>query len=88
MTESNVATSVLYCGDCKDVLKKIPDESIDLVYIDPPFFSQKEYENFWIKDKVTTLKFSDKDWEEIARIKDKDGLEIQLKTVKEILSEE
>jgi site-specific DNA-adenine methylase len=87
MTESNVATNVLYCGDCKGVLKK-SDESIDLVYIDPPFFSQKEYENFWIKDKVTTLKFSDKDWEEIARIKDKDGLEIQLKTVKEILSEE
>ena len=24
-----------------------------------------EYENFWIKDKVTTLKFSDKDWEKL-----------------------
>lgn len=26
-----------------------------------------EYENFWIKDKVTTLKFSDKDWEELRQ---------------------
>jgi len=62
---SEVATNVLYCGDCKHILTKIPDESIDLIYLDPPFFSQMEYENFWIKDKVTTLKFSDKDWEEL-----------------------
>jgi len=65
MTESNVDTNVLYCGDCKHILRKIPDESIDLIYLDPPFFSQMEYENFWIKDKVTTLKFSDKDWEDL-----------------------
>lgn len=66
MTASpEVATNVLYCGDCKHILRKIPDESIDLIYLDPPFFSQMEYENFWIKDKVTTLKFSDKDWEEL-----------------------
>ncbi len=51
MTESNVATSVLYCGDCKDILKKVPDESIDLIYLDPPFFSRKEYENFRLKIK-------------------------------------
>ena len=60
-----VATNVLYCGDCKHILRKIPNESVDLIYLDPPFFSQMEYENFWIKDKVTTLKFSDKDWEEL-----------------------
>ncbi|HIH25766.1 restriction endonuclease [Candidatus Woesearchaeota archaeon] len=59
MTENNV----IYCGDCLEVMKKIPDESIDLIYLDPPFFSQKEYENFWIKDQVTSLRFSDKDWE-------------------------
>lgn len=32
--------------------------------------------------------FSKDSWEEVARIKDKDGLEIQLKTVKEILNAE
>jgi len=41
-------TNVIYCGDCKDVLKKIPNESIDLIYLDPPFFSQKHYEDFWM----------------------------------------
>ncbi|MGZ4848465.1 MAG: DNA-methyltransferase [Halobacteriota archaeon] len=65
MIDPNVAAGSIYCGDCKNVLAEIPDESIDLIYLDPPFFSRKEYENFWIKDKVTTLKFSDKGWEDL-----------------------
>ena len=40
----------LYRGDCLNVLDRIEDESIDLVYIDPPFFSQRYYENFWRED--------------------------------------
>ena len=28
-------------GDCLKELKKISDKSIDLIYLDPPFFSQK-----------------------------------------------
>ena len=35
------------CGDCKDWLEKIPPNSIDLIYIDPPFFSNKTYEIIW-----------------------------------------
>ncbi len=61
-------TNIIYCGDCKDVLKKIPDESIDLIYLDPPFFSQKHYEDFWIKgegDHDTKTEFSDKDWHKL-----------------------
>jgi len=46
-------------------LKTIPDESIDLIYLDPPFFSQKHYENFWMKDKASKLSFSDKEWESL-----------------------
>jgi DNA modification methylase len=63
MIDPDDAAGTIYCRDCKYVLGEIPDESIDLIYLDPPFFSRKEYENFWIKDKVTTLKFTDKDWE-------------------------
>lgn len=37
----------IYCGDCKVVLKEFPDECIDLIYIDPPFFSNKHYEVLW-----------------------------------------
>ena len=34
----------LLCGDNLDILAKIPKESIDLIYIDPPFFTNKQYE--------------------------------------------
>lgn len=38
-------TNVLYYGDNLEVMHKyIPDDSIDLIYIDPPFFSSKAYE--------------------------------------------
>jgi len=41
-------SNVIYCGDNLEVLQKyVPDESIDLVYIDPPFNSSRNYEVFW-----------------------------------------
>ena len=37
-------TNVLYYGDNLEILRKyIPDNSIDLVYLDPPFSSKKDY---------------------------------------------
>lgn len=63
--ENKMETNVIYCGDCLEVMKKFGDNSIDLIYLDPPFFSQKHYENFWIKDKTSKLGFSDKDWEKL-----------------------
>jgi len=37
-------TNVLYYGDNLDILRKyIPDESIDLIYLDPPFNSNRSY---------------------------------------------
>jgi DNA modification methylase len=38
-------TNILYYGDNLDIMVKyIPSDSIDLIYIDPPFFSSKTYE--------------------------------------------
>jgi DNA modification methylase len=37
----------IICGDCKEQLKKIPNESIDLIYLDPPFHSGKNYDAIW-----------------------------------------
>ena len=37
----------IFCGDCIEWLKKVPDNSIDLCYIDPPFFSNKQHEIIW-----------------------------------------
>lgn len=34
-------------GDNLEILKRIPDDSIDLIYLDPPFFSQRRYEVIW-----------------------------------------
>ena len=40
--------NTIYCGDNLEVLPKyIPDESVDLIYIDPPFNSSRNYEIFW-----------------------------------------
>jgi len=38
----------IYCGNCQEVLpRKCPDDYIDLIYVDPPFFSNKKYEVIW-----------------------------------------
>lgn len=37
----------LRCGDNIEVLKTLPDDSVDLIYIDPPFFSNRHYEVIW-----------------------------------------
>ena len=41
-------TNVIYCGDNLDVLPKYVDsDSVDLIYIDPPFNTSRKYEVFW-----------------------------------------
>jgi DNA modification methylase len=58
--------SNLYCGDCLDVLKNIPDDSIDLIVTDPPYNIKKakwdniphyiEWCGLWIKECERVLK--------------------------------
>ena len=36
---------VLLCGDCLEIIKEIPEESIDLIFTSPPYFVGKEYED-------------------------------------------
>jgi len=46
-----VQTNVLYYGDNLDILRRyIPDESVDLIYLDPPFNSNRDY-NVIFKDE-------------------------------------
>ncbi|MBZ5566704.1 MAG: restriction endonuclease [Acidobacteriia bacterium] len=42
-----IDTEVVYCGDNLDQLPRLPNHCIDLVYIDPPFNSNRNYEVFW-----------------------------------------
>jgi DNA modification methylase len=40
----DLATNVLYYGDNLDILRRyLPDASVDLVYLDPPFNSNRDY---------------------------------------------
>ena len=41
-----VDTRVVYCGDNLDQLRKLPAACVDLIYIDPPFNSNRNYEVF------------------------------------------
>ena len=44
-------TRVVYCGDNLEQLAKLPDACVDLIYIDPPFNSNRNYEVFWGESK-------------------------------------
>lgn len=49
-----VQTNVLYYGDNLRILREdIPDASVDLIYLDPPFSSQRDY-NLIFKDTTGT----------------------------------
>ena len=48
---SLIDTRVIYCGDNLEQLKKLPDACVDLIYIDPPFNSNRNYEVFWGETK-------------------------------------
>jgi len=44
-------TRVIYCGDNLEQLAKLPPACVDLIYIDPPFNSNRNYEVFWGETK-------------------------------------
>ena len=50
-------TRVVYCGDNLEQLAKLPDACVDLIYIDPPFNSNRNYDggqsgtDFWGETK-------------------------------------
>lgn len=43
----DVTKNQIICGDCKDWLEFVPEKSIDLIYIDPPFYSNRPHEIIW-----------------------------------------
>lgn len=54
-------------GDCLKELKKIDDKSVDLVYLDPPFFTQKKHS---LKSRDNSKEYSFEDtWESIESYK-------------------
>lgn len=60
----------LYCGDNLEVLEEyVPDESVDLIYLDPPFNSQRTYNIVYKGSRAQEEAFKDYwAWEEVAGI--------------------
>lgn len=54
-------TGVIYCDDNLERLSQFPAECIDLIYLDPPFFSNRHYEVIW-GDEAEVRSFEDR-WE-------------------------
>ncbi|MCX5828701.1 MAG: site-specific DNA-methyltransferase [Deltaproteobacteria bacterium] len=55
---SSLAPNRLFWGDNLHVMRQLPSESIDLIYIDPPFFSGRNY-NVIFGDQNELRSFSD-----------------------------
>jgi len=54
-------TNVLLCEDNLRALSRLPAECVDLIYLDPPFFSNRRYEVIW-GDEAEVRSFEDR-WE-------------------------
>jgi DNA modification methylase len=59
MAVAFLETSVLYCADNLRQLAQFPDECVDLIYLDPPFFSNRHYEVIW-GDEAEVRSFEDR----------------------------
>ncbi|HLX60619.1 MAG TPA: site-specific DNA-methyltransferase [Planctomycetota bacterium] len=56
--------SAVQHGDCLEVVRNMASESMNLVYVDPPFFTQKTH-SLVTRDRSTTFEFSD-EWKSRA----------------------
>jgi len=59
MARHQLKPFTIYCGDNLKMLNEVPDESVDLIYIDPPFNSNRNYEVFW-GDAAEKRSFNDR----------------------------
>jgi site-specific DNA-methyltransferase (adenine-specific) len=51
-------TMQVHVGDCLEISKNIPDGKVDLVYLDPPFFTRK-VQKLGTRDRSKEFRFSD-----------------------------
>ena len=47
MTNETQPVNKLILGDNLEIMKTLENESVDLIYLDPPFFSNRNYEVIW-----------------------------------------
>jgi DNA modification methylase len=59
MVARTLETGAIYCDDNLWRVAEFPKESIDLVYLDPPFFTNRDYELIW-GDEAELRSFDDR----------------------------
>ncbi len=74
-------TSEVRHGDCLEVARGLAASSVDLVYVDPPFFTQKTH-SLVTRDRATTFQFSD-EWK--SRTEYIEFLRLRLKESRRVL---
>jgi len=62
-------TNTIFRGDNLAIMRALPSDFVDLIYIDPPFFTQQNYKNIW-GDKESVLDFKDNFFEGFEDTKD------------------
>ncbi len=68
-------------GDCLEIVRSLAAETVDLVYVDPPFFTQKTH-SLVTRDRSTTFQFSD-EWN--SRTEYLEFLRLRLKEFRRVL---
>ena len=53
-----MSNNEILLGDCREVLTRFPDHCVDLVYLDPPFFTQKSH-SLLSRDRTKKYEFND-----------------------------
>ena len=88
----------LYYGDCLDWMRQWPHESVDLIYLDPPFNSNANYNILFGKGNgvsaqmrgfTDTWKWNEQAAERVGRIEKAEGTRVQkpVKALKELIGE-
>lgn len=57
-TKMNEIINKIHLGDCLDILKSIEKSSVDLIYLDPPFFTEKKH-SLKTRDRTKEFSFDD-----------------------------
>jgi site-specific DNA-methyltransferase (adenine-specific) len=63
MASNQLPTNQVLLGDCLALLEELPSESVSLIYLDPPFFTQKKH-SLKSRENKTHYEFEDS-WESL-----------------------
>ena len=52
---NNTPENGIYTGDARELAKEIPDESVDLIFTDPPYKKQFQYLYEWLPGEAARV---------------------------------